>query len=97
MATPNASGSSTASLRGTRISEIAIAANKPLKSIELFINHEHKDVTWAPSNEQMFWNTEFNAPLGLSPSHQIVLKLHRKLALWRKAQHIEIVSAELAA
>ncbi|KAF8800542.1 hypothetical protein BYT27DRAFT_7200176 [Phlegmacium glaucopus] len=95
MTTPNASGSSTASLRGTRISEIAIAANKPLKSIELFINHEHKDITWAPSNEQKLWNTKFNPPLGLSHSHQIVLKLHRKLALWRKAQHIEIGSAEL--
>ncbi|KAF8805971.1 hypothetical protein BYT27DRAFT_7191712 [Phlegmacium glaucopus] len=99
MTTRNASGSSTASLRGTQIYEIAIAANKPLKSIEIFINHEHKDVTLGMNNpcdsEQKSWNTKFNPPLDLSLSHQILLELHRKLAPWGRAQHIEIGSAEL--
>ncbi|KAF8805966.1 hypothetical protein BYT27DRAFT_7339503 [Phlegmacium glaucopus] len=95
MTTGNASGSSTVSLRGTRISEITIVANKPLKSIELFINNRYKDITWAPSSEQKVWNTKFNPPLDLSPPHQIVLELHRKSALWGRAQHIEIGSAEL--
>jgi hypothetical protein len=43
--------------------EITIAANKPLKSIELLIDKEHKDVTWEPSSEQKFWNAKFNPPL----------------------------------
>ena len=42
---------------------IAIAANKSLKSIEIFVNEQRKDVTWIPSSEQKFWHATFDPPL----------------------------------